>query len=1127
MRGRDKTFEELRAQVRVLKNDHNMLASQLEKSGKCHQTQDSEQARKLDELTLKLSDAAHKRDLKESEARANSAVDAKLALAAKEASQKLSDFQKQTLDSQQELAELVAEGQKRLRSIEKQQEAQETRTKEYTVEKFGEMQAEMKRQGKTAAEATQKVQDDLAARLAAHEAEARVWKKDVADEQKEQNDEIRQLKSKCAALEKLNEETRRESAERWREAESRLEEKLSRRLAEVEEKRVADSGDLRKHAKDSDEKMQEMEQLQGDFATGLSELKESAKIRQEETKAAEQEREDRMEKLEKEVTDLAGKCDAAASSEDTGKRLEGFEKKIKAIEADLEHRQSMFVKYDSQMKSYEDRYSVVESKYQKSMDALGERCKQIEESVAQLSRAFDVSSGRLNERIDDLERRLQDLRTELRDVLTGYAREIKRHREELASLRHARSRAPSPARTYSPSPKPKSRPKARTMRERKVESSVATFTAREVSNVGVNVVLDEKLTSTAQVGTDTLSQEVQVQTEAPAPAAKKPAPLVPVSLVSPLSLPSNIPKPKRKPEKKKEVKRAEAAVQKTEEEVEEEVKLPAFESIMTQDAKQPAVKESSSVFNSEENRVVSEHESEEEEEINLNPLIQKTPRPVSYLEQQEAKERRPAEGKEEGLEFGRRKSAPPTDLSVRSYQIGEDFKENTSRRYMSLQVPSVRDFFGSSPHYLREDPIRSKDKKSIISTQGVTVENNISSRNFRQPEKFNVNLNDIAKIEQEEAPRLTYAEIVNYNDINFENYNPPPPDDAVESTLRGSSRADLEAARVLDPRQQTPPKRGPSASAAYHSEYSGRSGNNNKSPLEALPEVAESNDSPSRHVATYEAQHTEQRESEPLPATEPVGDNRLHQSAIQDENDARNQPGEEQEVREEDVVQAFEGGAESRVDEDLVEQKQESGSNPAASAQGAPMASPHEEMQSDEAINEAHQMLSGLKEGERRESEASGEAGEEDNKGEVMEPRLGQEAGTGQKKVETPEREYLEAREQEQEAAPPAKEPENLTGRQEVERDLEDFAMGLDDKVAEPEQAQEIAKKEGSASAGVIPPDKMKKIIEVNTSSMTVYEEDRRRAEQESQRMYSGYAAAGPRESDQNEDLPHSGKEEV
>ncbi len=67
----------------------------------------------------------------------------------------------------------------------------------------------------------------------------------------------------------------------------------------------------------------------------------------------------------------------------------------------------------------------------------------------------------------------------------------------------------------------------------------------------------------------------------------------------------------------------------------------------------------------------------------------------------------------------------------------------------------------------------------------------------------------------------------------------------------------------------------------------------------------------------------------------------------------------------------------------------------------------------------------------------------------------------------------------------------------------------------------------GSASASGISAEKLRKIMEVNAKSMNVYEQDRRRAKEESQKMFSdkGYVmgpSEGQNEDDNDRDPPES-----
>ncbi len=460
-----------------------------------------------------------------------------------------------------------------------------------------------------------------------------------------------------------------------------------------------------------------------------------------------------------------------------------FDSKLGEIKEELDKRQELFKKYDAQMQQYEERYQLIEGKYKESIDSVNEKCDHLEamlsETQQQLAEhaaendakfeGLDKGVALVGTRVTELEKRLNSLKLEIQAKLAECAKEFKAHRaaiNELAQRKPEAAAVPSPA--AMPPPQPSPAPKT-------------------VENVGVNVVVGEKQLSTVQVGTETAVYEVEVQTEYPAA----------VPAVIPVAVQAETPEVK-KPQT------AEALVETT------EPVRDFVETVLGQEYKEPIVKQSSEFFN-ESAKVQSEHMSEDEkEQPNLNQLIQKTPRPVTFVETPDTVKQPPVEIKEESaeVEFGGKKRSPVTYYGDMSQQTDrgvmlEEAKEN--RRAVSLQIPLIsRDFLSGSPNYLREDPLRSKDKKNIISTQGATVEENISSRHFRQAEKFTVNLDDIAKIGQEEAPRPTYSEVIDYNAINFEDYKPQLEDESMPTTIRGgNSKIDAEER----PTKTSPPKK--------------------------------------------------------------------------------------------------------------------------------------------------------------------------------------------------------------------------------------------------------------------------------------------------------------------------------
>eukprot|EP00826_Nyctotherus_ovalis_P037291 TRINITY_DN3392_c0_g4_i3.p1 TRINITY_DN3392_c0_g4~~TRINITY_DN3392_c0_g4_i3.p1 ORF type:complete len:889 (-),score=320.04 TRINITY_DN3392_c0_g4_i3:432-3098(-) len=198
----------------------------------------------------------------------------------------------------------------------------------------------------------------------------------------------------------------------------------------------------------------------------------------------------------------------------------------------------------------------------------------------------------------------------------------------------------------------------------------------------------------------------------------------------------------------------------------EKKSMEAAEPIFEKDYKRGEAKESSRVY-SEGAKVESEAMSEEEDGPRLNRLQAKTPRQVAL---EERKEDIP-EIREMTLDLTIPKKSPT---------VFDEMSQQTDRHYMSeavreraVRAPTVsKDLFSNSPHYLREDPLRSIDRRRIISTKGVKVQDNISSKHFRKSQMFAINLDDIANIGQDDYHRATYSEFIDYASMNFDNYEP-------------------------------------------------------------------------------------------------------------------------------------------------------------------------------------------------------------------------------------------------------------------------------------------------------------------------------------------------------------------
>jgi len=81
-----------------------------------------------------------------------------------------------------------------------------------------------------------------------------------------------------------------------------------------------------------------------------------------------------------------------------------------------------------------------------------------------------------------------------------------------------------------------------------------------------------------------------------------------------------------------------------------------------------------------------------------------------------------------------------------------------------------------SPIYLREDPFKNKDKKAIMSVSGTKLSENISSKHFKTPGNFELNMSELKKNEEKknsEKILTKYSDIIDFKGMDFEEYQGP------------------------------------------------------------------------------------------------------------------------------------------------------------------------------------------------------------------------------------------------------------------------------------------------------------------------------------------------------------------
>lgn len=794
---KEKGWDELKVQIRQIKDSNDALTLQVERSTNLQNSRIDEISKKTDEMNLHMLDFATKKDLRTLEEKIQSLVDARVDSSTREITNRLTDLNRLEMTNKQELNEEIEALRKKQRDYEISQEDKDSKRLALMNDKISELQKENKRLSQIIEERLSKFNEEINTKIDTQIIkEITMIKQENTTQFNENNEIMTKFQDTLNKHESVLEShaIEREKSTKWL---SDRCEKLEKEKAELDknvntisqnqdkmiekvqleiDKKISAYDKIQKEQdekKDAEinNKLLKIDEIQGDIAISLEEYKKqleelNKKIADHISTSKEEEHEQKIAQIIKEIEEMNQKIESVhvlLGNEDSEKKMAEFDTKLKTVEAELAKRQEMFTKYDAQMQEYEKRYQLIEAQYKESLDSLNKRCTNIEQAQEKSGKTIEehkatidsnsktisnivLNADRLDEehvklekRVSELEKRLAGLRADIQQKLSECAKVLKAHRDAIQEIS-------------------KRRPQI-------IEKSAPQ---KSTENVGVNVIMNEKQLSTVLVGTDNISYEVEVQTDRQEP-------------------------PKLIPEEKKEL-------------------AEIVETILNQDYREPQEFQSSGIFN-DLGRAQSEHLSEDEkEQPNLNQLVQKTPRQVAFVESPDVGKMPSMIAKEEEPEAERnKKMSPMVNIGDMSQQTdNQQFEDSKMQRStVSLQVPQMsRDFFGSSPHYLREDPFRSKDKKKIISTQGAKIEQNISTKHFRQAEKFNVNLDDIAKITQEEAPRQTYSDVIDYNAINFEDYKPQIEEDSQPTSMRGTSVKAFEPQEnpiKTQPRKTSPP----------------------------------------------------------------------------------------------------------------------------------------------------------------------------------------------------------------------------------------------------------------------------------------------------------------------------------
>lgn len=349
------------------------------------------------------------------------------------------------------------------------------------------------------------------------------------------------------------------------------------------------------------------------------------------------------------------------------------------------------------------------------------------------------SHQRLIKRVDALEKRLDSLVIEIRGKLGDCAKEFQAHRDVLTELMDERTEVYVPEKVNYVPEKPNYVPQKANYIPKK-----AKVEEPQVANFNDDVVVERLIPKkrNAQINTEEVKQKEHF-----------PPRFLRDEGISVGSSERNIEIQTDKVESPKKIIRQEVA--------------------SGENYNKPIQKESSEVF-VESPKAQSEYLSEGENEgQNLDQLIAKNPNRVTL---EEVKKQAPELSyTNEGIEW----SAKKKEFGIgNASQQTDEVEEVAERSRPTLRGPSIaQEFLLASPRYLREDEFRHKDKNKIISVVGSELQANISTQNFRKPERFTVNLDDMSNIEQPNIRKPTYAEVADYKKIDFNTYEPQIDDD--------------------------------------------------------------------------------------------------------------------------------------------------------------------------------------------------------------------------------------------------------------------------------------------------------------------------------------------------------------
>lgn len=726
--------------MNTLKNENDLLLTEVDKSTRFQQKRLDDTTRRVEEMKLRFGDFATRRELRAAEDRLNAAVQEKITEDMKVILQKIADMGKVQIEDQRLMGDRIVELNKKLVNLEHQQDNKIVKCQTHADARAKEVENEMRKAVREIKEELGKLREEVNVKFESNKVE--VFNAITQKNTQQFNEYEQVLENFRQAIKDNSERIQMQDAEA-----KRSQKHVDGSIEKLTQRNAATVKQLKALRANQEEIMRRLEM---DLHSKLGEYEKRGEL---DKKQAEKEMKGMAEEIaelrsgvtelgkgqrkEREVREFTTKRQVSDSDEriaEIQQELDDFNEKLKSL-LQLEQRfeERISTMEESLDSRCEKRYQSLQTTCNSSSEKLHTQFIVLEQSISHINQQLaklEKTTSKHSQTLSNTNNSLKNLGNSHND-LTRRVEALERRLDSLVA--ELRKKLGDCAKEFQVHREAIIELMDRETPEPVYELAIRAPEPKDVSEEKQDITEEKpKEVNNVLLGTDNFMRNIELQTDA-------------------------------EPEVRPGRKSAEAA-----------------EPIFEKDYRRGEAKESSRVY-SEGAKAESEAMSEEDDGPKLNRLQTKTPRQIALEER-----------KEDAPEI--REMTLDLTIPKKSPTVIDDTSQQTDRHYMSEAVkeraaraPTLsRDLFSSSPHYLREDPLRSIDRRRIISTKGVKAQDNISSQHFRKSQMFAVNLDDIANIGQDDYHRATYSEFIDYASMNFDNYEPQV--DHETSTFRRTSQ---------------------------------------------------------------------------------------------------------------------------------------------------------------------------------------------------------------------------------------------------------------------------------------------------------------------------------------------------